>query len=220
LNGYAQYYYLFPPIFEFQFVKYKHLQDKALVLFNEILKKEIETIRNESKVPIKKIKLNKKKIENEKCENIVAVKNSIIEEIIKIENIPLKVFWLYYANSIDDKFDFMIYNIIFVVFRKSGYTRDLELEIYEHHEYLSYGIYHSYNVNLEIRRYNLYNKIIKIPFFEKLFCHFRNLINESFKQVVEKLMLEVENNKYNFCYIQSGNNYLTNNKMEEILACL
>ncbi|KAM0687540.1 hypothetical protein COBT_001215, partial [Conglomerata obtusa] len=196
VNNYIQYYYLFLPIFAFQIIKYEHLQNKALVLFNEILKE---------------------KIEDEKSENNVAVIKPIINEIIKIKNIPLKVFWLHFADLIDDKFDFMIYTIILVLFRANGYIRDLELKNHEFRELEFSTMHELYNANFEIKRYDLYSKIIKIPFFEELFCHSRNLINESSKHVVEKLRLEVENNKYNFCYIQSGNNYLANNNMEEII---
>ncbi|KAM0688718.1 hypothetical protein COBT_000001 [Conglomerata obtusa] len=188
-KDYTQYYYIFLPVYVFQFTEFVCNIDYKKTFLDHL--KESKTL-----------------FEGETIEQLDKLYMRIIQNIVNLQSIPESVIQQLLCNMIDKEFDYFIYTVLAEELDKDGYLdslgdmfTDLEKKRIE-----SLKIPLNYN-NIRRNEDDCYQKIIENDLFSILYENIQNALKLNFKKTASEFFENFKKSGYQYCYVQCGNKY-------------
>lgn len=186
-HGYTQFYYLFIPFNDLSSTASE--EEARLILVDFLNKRKILII-------------------NEKNRSFASLVNCVIEEIKKIQNIPVEVVLRYYYQMQNEELNYFIYSIIAIKLINFGYYKDVydTFTDVQMEEFKKMKINYDYN-EISMLKDFLYNKMVIESSFLNNWFIFRCIVSECLYKTAKKLLLGSNMNAKKSCYIHCGSVY-------------
>ncbi|KAM0687272.1 hypothetical protein COBT_001492 [Conglomerata obtusa] len=197
-----QSFYIFLPVYDFQSALHKDLKN-AVYIFNKLLRMSIEVFENKNAVISRDLYI------------------SIVDEIAKINNLLLEIYWLNLKDyDSNEKLKILIYLIIAI---KAKEYKSLK-GVHDGLTCLDQRLLDKIKIPLDydafiVKNTCLYEKIIQIECLNEIYCTLNIIIRNCLEIAAEALPVELEN-KRQYCYIQCGKEFTAYEIVEKIIKSL